>query len=393
MDINKIQEELKKQNIDGWLFYDFHNRDLLAYRILGLKEDQHVTRRWFYWIPKEGEPVKLVHSVEPDKLDSLPGKKIVYLPWKQLHEKLQSIIGPPKKVAMQYSPDNDIPYISIVDAGTIELIRKYGHTVVSSADLVQTFEAFIDEEAYKLMKKANEYVYKIKDEAFDLIRNKVYNNQEIKEYEVAHFILNRFKEEKMVGEGTPIVGVNEHPANPHFEPTPENSYIIKKGDTLLIDLWAKFNKPKGIFCDITWCGYIGDTPPDKYIKMFDTVIKARDRAVEFVKDKFAKKETCFGWEVDDACRQVVKDAGFGKYFVHRTGHSIGGECHGNGVNIDNLETKDNRKLMPGVCFSLEPGIYIPDEKLAVRTEIDVFINYEGKVEVTGPKQKELILLK
>ena len=393
MSIQRIQEELKKHNIDGWLLYDFHNRDVPSYRVLGLDEKKHTSRRWFYFIPAEGEPIKLAHSVEPTKLDALPGKKVVYLPWVQLHKELKDILGSPKKIAMQYSPNNEIPYISIVDAGTIELIRSFGHTIVSSADLIQTFEALIDEKSYKLMKKANELIYSIKDEAFDFVHKTVYDNKKLKEHEIADFILKRIEEEGMVSEGTPITGVNDHPADPHFEPTKENSYYVKKGDALLMDLWGKIDTPGGIFCDITWCGFIGDNPPAKYIEMFDTVMRARDAAVDFVTKRFEKGEPCYGWEVDDACRNVVKSAGYGDYFVHRTGHSIGEEVHGNGAHIDNLETKDNRQIVPGILFSVEPGIYIMKEKLAVRTEIDVFINYDGKIEVTGPMQKELVLLK
>lgn len=393
MDLKRIQEEIIKMNIDGWLFYDFQNRDVLSYRILGMDEKKHTSRRWFYYIPAEGEPIKLAHSVEPTKLDLLPGKKIVYLPWKQLHKELEEMLGSPKKIAMQYSPNNEIPYVSLVDAGTIELIRSFGHTIVSSADLVQIFEGFIDKKGYELLKNANKMVYQIKDEAYKLVFDSVKNGKQIKEYDVAKYILDRFAEEKMVTEGTPIIGVNEHPADPHFEPTSENSYIIKKGDTILMDIWAKYDAPKAVFCDITWCGFLGDNPPAKYVEMFDVVMRARDAAVKFIEDRFANGDPCYGWEVDDACRDVVRKAGYGEYFMHRTGHSIGEEVHGNSVHIDNLETKDNRQLAAGVCFSIEPGLYIMNEKLAVRTEIDVFIKYDGSVEVTGPKQTELLLMK
>lgn len=392
MDLGKIQSELKKANVDGWLFYDFHNRDLLAYRILGMDETGMTTRRWFYYIPTEGEPTRLAHSVEKTKLDSLPGKKLVYLPWEQQHALLKEILGPPKKIAMQYSPMNNIPYVSMVDGGTLELIRSFGHEVVSSADLVQMFESVIDEEGYKSHLEAGVLVHKIKDDAFEEIGKAVRNNTGTTEYDIAKFIDDRFKSDGLITEDTMIVGTNEHPADPHFEPTPENARQFKEGDTVLIDLWAKLDRPKAIFYDITWCGFIGTNPPPKYVEIWNTVVKARKTAVQFIRNKFAKGETCFGCEVDDACRSVVKDAGYGDYFVHRTGHSIGEEVHGNGVNIDNLETKEERQLVPGICFSIEPGIYLEEEKMAARTEIDVFITLDGEVVVAGEEQENLILI-
>ncbi len=391
MDLNRIQKTLKDRKIDGWLFYDFHNRDHLAYRILGLNSTKMATRRWFYFIPAKGEPKKLVHSVEKFKLDPLPGKKEIYLPWEQQHTLLKKMLGPKKKIAMQYSPKNNIPYISIIDAGTIELVKSFGHTIVSSADLVTEFEAYIDEKGYKLHLQAGKIIDKIRNEAFDLIKKSAYGNLTTTEYDVQQFILKRFKEEGLVTHNAPIVGTNDHPADPHFEPTLKNSRKFKKGDTVLIDLWGKKNVPEGIYYDITWVGYIGETPPKKYIEIFNVVKNARNAAVDFVKEKFSKNKKCYGWEVDDVCRNVVKKAGYGKYFVHRTGHSIGEEVHGNGANIDNLETKDERQLMPGACFSIEPGIYL-EGIMAVRSEINMFIKHDGEPIVTGEVQNEIILL-
>ncbi|HSG27168.1 MAG TPA: M24 family metallopeptidase, partial [Candidatus Krumholzibacterium sp.] len=350
------------------------------------------SRRWFYYIPAEGEPVRLVHRVEMSKLDSLPGKKVYYHPWVELHKELKNILGEPKSIAMQYSPLNNIPYTSIVDAGTIELIRSFGHEVVSSADLVQLFEAIIDEKGYKSHLKACDLIQKIKNEAFGQIDSAIREGREVTEYEIAMFILRRFEEDGIdPGHDMPIVGANDHPANPHFEPKEEGSYVFKKGDTVLIDLWGKCKEPGSIFYDITWCGYIGDDPPAKYIEIFNTVRDARVAAVEFVRKCFADGRPCYGWEVDDACRNVVKAAGYGDYFIHRTGHSIGEEVHGNGVHIDNLETKDERQLVPGICFSIEPGIYL-DGEMAARSEIDLFITLDGEVVVAGDEQSELVLI-
>ncbi|RCK73582.1 MAG: Aminopeptidase YpdF (MP-, MA-, MS-, AP-, NP- specific) [Ignavibacteriae bacterium] len=392
MNLKNIQSALRNRNIDGWLFYDFHNRDQIAYRILGLDSTKLATRRWFYFIPSKGEPKKLVHTVEKFKLDPLPGKKYVYLAWEEQHKLLRKILGRSKKIAMQYSPKNNIPYISIVDAGLYELIRSFGYKIVSSADLVSEFEAFIDEKGYELHIKAGKKIEKIKNEAFDLIGRSVRENLNLKEYDIQQFILKRFAEEGLVTHDAPIVGVNEHPADPHFEPTLENSRVFKKGDTVLIDLWAKLNVPNGIYYDITWVGYIGDKPPAEYEKIFNIVKQARDAAVNFVIERFAKKKICYGWEVDEVCRNVIKKAGYGRYFIHRTGHSIGSEVHGNGANIDNLETKDERQLMPGACFSIEPGIYL-EGKMAVRSEINMFIKHNGEPVVTGEIQKEIVLIK
>lgn len=391
MDLRRIQEALRARNLGGWLFCDFHNRDHLAYRILGLDATRMTSRRWFYFIPARGEPKKLVHSVEKGKLDSLPGRKSVYLPWEQLHASLKKMLGPAKRIAMQYSPKNNIPAVSLVDAGTIELVRGFGHKVVSSADLVQLFEAVIDERGYQLHKEAADRVDRIRAEAFARIRDGVRAGNGVSEYEITQFILRRFAEEGLTTSDAPIVGSNEHPADPHFESKPDNSRPFAVGDTVLIDLWAKRNVPGGIYYDITWSGYIGDTPPPRYLAIFETVVRARDAAIAFVQDRFAKGRPCAGWEVDEVCRSVVRKAGYGKLFVHRTGHSIGEETHGNGGNIDNLETRDDRRLMPGCCFSIEPGIYI-EGSMAVRTEINIFIRHDGVPEVTGEIQRELLLL-
>jgi len=392
MNLEKIQSEIRKQKIDGWLFYDFHNRDAMAYRILGLEWNKFTSRRWYYFIPADGQPVRLVSSVEATKLDALPGEKMVYRSYEQQHELIRKMLGKSRRIAMQYSPTNNIPYVSIVDAGTIELLRSFGVEIVTSANLVQTFEAIIDEEGYRLHLQAGEKVQRIKDEAFALIDRTIRTKEKITEFEVQQFIVNRFHEEGLTDDSDhPIVGVNEHPADPHFEPKEANSYVIKQGDTVLIDLWARENCDKGIYYDITWCGYVGKQPPAKYIEIFNVVRDARNAARDFIRNKFAQGERCFGYEVDDACRNIVAEAGYGDYFVHRTGHSIGHAVHGNGVNIDNLETKDERELVPGICFSIEPGIYLAGE-MAVRSEINVFITLDKQVVVAGNEQKDLILL-
>jgi Xaa-Pro aminopeptidase len=389
MELERIQQTLRDKGIDGWLFCDFHNRDHLGYRVLGLDPTKMTSRRWFYYVPAKGEPKKLVHSVEKGKLDALPGSKTVYLPWEQLHASLKKLLGKKKKIAMQYSPKNDIPYVSLVDAGIVELVKGFGHKIVSSADLVQIFESLIGDEGYGLHKEAGVIVDRIRREAFDQIRNAVATHSGTTEYDIQQFIMRRFSEHGLVTQDPPMVGTNDHPSDPHFECMREDARSFKPGDTVLIDLWAKKNVPGAIYYDSTWVGYIGSEPSKKYVEIFTVVKQARDAAIQFVKDRFAKGQACYGWQVDDVCRAVVKKAGFGKYFVHRTGHSIGEETHGNGVNIDNLETRDVRQLMPGCCFSIEPGIYLEGE-MAARTEINMFIRNEREAEVTGEIQNELV---
>ncbi len=391
MNVQRIQAALRERNIGGWLFCDFHHRDHLAYRVLGLDMTRMTTRRWFYFVPARGVPKKLVHSVEKGKLDTLPGTTQVYLSWEQLHASLRKMLGPKKQIAMQYSPKNNIPAVSLVDAGTIELIRSFGHKVVSSADLVQLFEAVIDEQGYATHCEAARIVDRIRGEAFAKISEGVRSNNGVSELAVTQYIMDRFTQEGLTTSDPPIVGSNEHPADPHFESTPGNDRPFRMGDTVLIDLWAKKNAPGAIYYDITWVGYIGDAPSPKYQELFATVIKARDAAVALVKEKFARKQPCYGWQLDDAARAVITKAGYGKYFVHRTGHSIGEETHGNGGNIDNLETRDDRLLMPGCCFSIEPGIYL-EGAMAVRSEVNVFIRHDGVPEVTGEVQQELVKL-
>ncbi len=391
-DIARIQKELAAAGVDGWLLYDFHNRDAIAYHVLGMDFGKFTSRRWFYWIPTQGAPVRLVSKVESTKLDVLPGEKRLYLSWRELHASLKEILGGAKTVAMQYSPTANIPYVSTVDGGTVDLVRSLGFEVVSSAGLVQTFEAVLDQKAYESHVEAGRRVQKIKDEAFALLGDTIRAGGTLTQYDVQQFIVGRFEEEGLDCKGEfPIVGADEQQADPHFEPRPDNSRPFKRGDKVLIDLWAKLAQPGAIFYDITWCGFIGSEPPAKYVEIFNTVRDARDAALAFVRERYASGDPVYGWEVDDACREVVVKAGYGDYFIHRTGHSIGEDVHGNGVNIDNLETRDERLLVPGICFSLEPGIYLAGE-MAARSEIDVFITPDGTVDVAGDMQRDLILI-
>ena len=392
MDLDSIQKALDESGLDGWLLCDFHHRDAMAYKILGLDASKQTTRRWFYYIPRRGRPIKLSHRVEPGKLEPLPGEQQFYLAHTELHERLAAMLGGRKKVAMQYSPMNNIPSVSVVDAGTVELVRSLGAEVVSSADLIQRFEAVTGEDGFQSHCEAGAKVQAIKDETFQAMDQALRAGRQISEFDLREFILARFADEGLATEGVPIVGFNDHAADPHFEPTAERAYVLHHGDTILLDLWARRISPPGLFYDITWCGFAGQEPPALYQEIWSVACAARDAGLEFVRRRVEAGERCHGWEVDDVVRRVVTRAGFGEVFLHRTGHSIGiQEVHGNGANLDNLETKDERLLVPGTCFSIEPGIYL-EGRVGVRSEINVFITPAGKVEVFGPIQKDLLLV-
>jgi Xaa-Pro aminopeptidase len=380
--LRDIQDALRQEGVDGWLFCDFRGSDPLAYRILGLDAGQISTRRWYYCIPTEGEPSGIVSSVEPRRLDQLPGVKRVFLSWQQLHAALAETLRGMKRVAMQYSPGNAIPYVSRVDAGTIELVRQLGIEVASSADLVQRFEAVWSADQWRSHLRAAKGVRETVDEAFSYIRQ----NTPVSEYAVQQFILRRFTERGLVANHPPIVAINAHSADPHFEPTPDSG-VIRPGDFVLIDLWAK--EPHGVYADYTWTGFMGKDLPERHQEIFSIVRNARDAAIAFVKERIGREQTFYGHEVDAAARKVIADAGYGGYFVHRTGHSIGEEVHGNGANMDGLETRDERRVLPGTCFSIEPGIYLAGE-FGVRSEVNVYVT-EREAVVTGtPMQTELV---
>lgn len=389
MFIQEIQKKVKEFGLDGWLFYDFHGRDPISYRVLKLDQRKLATRRWYYLIPATGEPKKLVHNIEKEKLDSLPGEKFIYLKWQERIELLKKILEGKKKIAMQYSPMNSIPYISTVDAGTIELVRSFGIEVVSSADLIQIFEAVLDDEEFASHKRAGEKIHKIMDICFKEIGERLRRNEEFTEFDIQQYILKLFDEERITSDGmSPIVAVNANAGNPHYEPTKELSEKIKKGDIVLLDVWGRENVDNSIYFDITWMGYAGTEIPEKFLKIFEIVKTARDKAVEFIRKRFSVGKEVFGWEVDDVARGYIRERGYEKFFIHRTGHSIGREVHGNGVNMDNLETKDERRLLPGILFSIEPGIYFDD--FGIRSEINVFISKKKEPMVTGPKQEEIV---
>lgn len=390
--VDRIQRALREQpGLDGWLFYDFRHLDPIAYRVLLLDPSIHVTRRWYYWIPAVGTPVKLQHRIEPHVLDGLPGEARLYVSWREQQAALGTLLQSATRIAMQYSPMNAIPYLSRVDAGTLELLRSWGLEVVTSADLVQQFEAVWDDAQLISHQVAASGLRAIVDETFTFIGTSLAAGHQLTEYGVQQYILSRMQARGLVTSSPPIAAVNAHSADPHYGPSAEGSAPIRRGDLVLIDLWAKQPEPRAVYADITWTGFVGAVVPARQQAVFQIVRQARDAAVAFVHQRVRDGAFPYGWEVDDVCRQVVQRAGYGEYFVHRTGHSIGEEVHGNGANIDNLETQDARRLLPGTCFSIEPGIYLPED-FGIRSELDVYVSADDAVVYGQPVQTELVAI-
>jgi Xaa-Pro dipeptidase len=383
VNLEAIQKALREEKVDGWLFYDHHHRDPIAYRILGLPDTTHVSRRWYYFIPAEGEPRKLTHRVERGKLDSLPGSGGVYSSWQELESGLGSMLQPFQKIAMQYSPRNAIMYVSLVDAGTIEVLRELGKNIVSSADLVSRFEAVLTAEQIASHYEAQRAI----DGVLQAGWKHMGNSSSLTEYQMMCWLREGMRRAGIADGYGPNVSVNANSSDSHYEPTAEHSKPIRKGDFVLIDIWGRMDRPETCTYDITWTGVVGREPSDRERQIFVLVAKARDAAVRTVQTAFSAGKQIAGWQADDAAREVIRNAGYGEYFTHRTGHSIATETHGNGANLDNLETHDERVILPHTCFSVEPGIYLPE--FGVRCEVNM-ITEPGKAVVTGPVQTELV---
>ncbi len=401
--IETLQEALRAEGLDGWLFYCFRGSDPIAENILKLDRSQITTRRWAYFVPAVGEPQKIVHIIEPHVLDTLPGVDRTYLAWQQLHEHLKaSILGAPllgapgegtprsgtPRVAMQYSPLNAIPYVSRVDAGTVELVRSFGVEVVSSADLVQVFEAVWSAGQLETHLYAVNHLREIVDVTFKETARRIRDGVATDEFDMQEFIWQEYEERGLISSDRPIVAINANSADPHYLPDKEHRAPIREDDFMLIDIWAKRPDAGSVYGDITWTGYLGKTVPAKHEAIFQVVRAGRDAAIHLVKNRY-REETLHGWEVDDAARTSIAGAGYGEYFIHRTGHSIHEEDHGNGANIDNLETQDSRKLMIGTCFSIEPGVYLKGD-FGVRSEVDVYLSPDGPVVTGTPIQEHVI---
>ena len=386
MNLAAIQSALGTRNIDAWLFYDHHHRDPIAYRVLGLPEHLMVTRRWYYLIPAQGEPVKLVHKIESGHLDTLPGKKLQYAGWQELFDQSKQLLGPYRDIAMQYSPNNLVFTVSLVDAGTVELIRGLGKNVVSAADLVAEFEATLSREQIQSHFAARDAIDSITAAAFEEIGRRARQGGTT-ELAMQQWLLEAFGREHLVTDDPPVVAVNAHSGNPHYAPSADSPTPIREGDFVLLDIWGKQDRPGSVYYDITWTGFVGKTPSDRMTEVFTVVRDARDRGVKKVQETIASGTAIAGWEVDRVVRDHIQKSGFGNYFIHRTGHSIGTEVHANGANMDDLEIHDERRILPNSCFSIEPGIYLPE--FGVRSEVNVLVRNHG-AEVTGKIQREIV---
>jgi Xaa-Pro aminopeptidase len=385
LDFPALQRTLATEGVDGWLLYDFHGSNPIAVSLAGLA-GKHTTRRWYYFIPATGTPKKLVHAIEPFTLDAMPGTKTTYAGRRQLEQGVSEMLRGSKVIAMEYSPECSIPYLSRVDGGTIDFIRRLGMRIVSSGDLVGRFEAAWSADEIKTHRAASEKLYRIKDRAFEYVGAKLSAGDAVAEYEVQQQMMQWFRDEGLITDNPPIVGAQENAGNPHYAPTREVSRAIRPDELLLLDLWGKLDQPGSVYADITWTGFAGD-PPAEIARAFDVIVAGRDAAVRKVQSAVAAGEPIHGWEVDRATRDVITQAGFGDKFIHRTGHSLGQEVHGNGVHMDDYETHDDRRLLPGTGFTIEPGIYT--STFGVRTEINMVVG-ERSAEVTGPCQQKLV---
>ena len=387
--IQEAQKRMKEIGAEGWLLYDFHKNNDLAHLFLEIPKHQMTTRRFFYWIPAEGEPVKIVHAIESHTLDAWPGEKRTFFSWQSLQKEVGEVLKRVKKVAMEYSPKNAIPYVSRVDGGTIDFIRSLGVEVISSGNFLPYFTAVLKESQAASHLRAAKELDRIVNGAWKWIAQHL--EEGISEYDAQQQICDAFKKADLIAEDLPIVAVNAHSADPHYIPKKNGSAPIRKGDFILIDLWAKEKGEEAVFADITRVGTASSKASLKQEEVFHIVRKAQKAAAELVKERFAHKKKVEGWEVDDAARKVIQKAGYGDFFIHRTGHSIEVSLHGSGAHMDNLEMHDERPLLPSTCFSIEPGIYLPEE-FGIRLEHDIYIHPDGKVQITGGEQDEIVCL-
>ena len=389
MDVPAIQDLLRRQDVPGWLLYDFRHSNPIAYRTLGLDEKRHATRRWYYFIPAEGAPRKLVSPLEPAILDSLPGERTIYRTWQEREAALASMLDGLSRVAMEYSPRGMVPYVSLVDGGTVELIRSFGVDVISSADLVQETVSRWGGAELQSHRQVSETLMGILEEAYAEVARCIRSGEQLTDYTLQRFMYRRYNDEGLISEAPPIVATNARASDPHYQPAKSQQTPIVEGDVLLIDFWAKLDRPRAMYADHTWMAFVGDRVPEMPAKIFGIVAEARDAAIDLVREAAADGRSLQGWQVDDAARHVIAEAGYGEFFVHRTGHNIGEETHGEGANMDDFETHDVRTVLPNTCFSVEPGIYLPE--FGVRSEVDVYYA-PPDVLVTGGPQRQMVAL-
>ncbi len=391
INVSAIQAALSAEGFDGWLLYDFHGSNAIAAEVtaVGRRGGHLATRRWYYLIPATGQPRGLVHAIERKVLSHLPGNVAVYAGREQLESGLRELVRGVHRVAMEYSPNGAIPYLGRVDAGTIEYLRSLGLDIVSSGDLVQRFAAVWDDEAVDTHMQASEKLHRVKERAFSAIRDRMSAGVPTTEYDVQQLMSGWFRDEGLVSDSPPIVAAAANSGNPHYMPTAAEHRPIRPGEIVLLDLWGKLDRPGAVFADITWVGYTGAQPPERFVKAFETVAAARDAAVTLVQRAAPVGQPLRGWQVDRAASSVLRSAGFAANILHRTGHSLGESVHGNGVNMDDYETHDDRRLLPGTGFTIEPGLYFDD--FGIRLEIDMLVRERDAI-VTGPIQQEIIAL-
>jgi len=393
MELERIQQALRDELVDGWLFYDFRKSNPIAYQVLGLPSQEMYSRRWFYFVPAQGTPTAVISAVEPHTLHSLPGQRLIFRTWQEMHTHIRSLLASGTRIAMEYSPMNAIPYISRVDAGTIDLVRSFGVDIVSSANLAQRFIAQLTEQQIASHREAGRRLMTLKDQFFAELSADLQAGRELDEYQVQQRFVELILQAGLaLPEGAPIVAVNANSGNPHYWPSSTQSSPIRHGDLVLFDFWSRLPINDAIYADYTWIAFAGmrDEIPTRQREVFEIVRNARDTAIAFVRERLAAGERVEGRQVDDVARNIIARAGYGDYFVHRTGHSIGTVEHGNGANIDNFETQDERVLLPYTCNSIEPGIYLPE--FGIRSEVDLLI-LEHDAEVTGvPVQEQIVPL-
>ena len=389
-ELEDVQAALAEDGLDGWLLYDFHGSNPIARSVAGLNGDgKMTTRRWFYLIPAQGAPRALVHAIEPDTLAHLPGDRARYAGRQALAHGLDALLSGMQTVAMEYSPDNAIPYIARVDAGTVEAVRRRGVQVVSSGDLVQRFEARWTPAQYAMHLEASAALYRVKDRTFESLAAAVGRGDPVTEYQVQQWMAQWFRDEGLVTDSGPVVAAMEHAGNPHYQPPAQGSRAIGRDELVLIDLWGKREQPGAVYADITWVCYTGAAVPDQFAAAFDAVVAGREAALALCDRAARQHDDLRGWQVDQAASAAIAAAGYAEQILHRTGHSLGEQVHGNGVHMDDYETRDERRLLPGTGFTIEPGVYFPH--FGVRTEINVFYD-EGQARASGPRQAAIVAL-
>ncbi len=390
INITKIQNLLCQTILGGWLIYDFRGSNSIAAELLELRPEALLTRRFFYWIPRKGTPLKFVSAIEQNLLPEVEGVEITYTSWHELQKLLIGNIPQDSPIAIEYSPQGALPYISKIDAGTFEMLQQLGFKLASSADLLQSLLQLTQKQIESHREAAN-HLDIIANAAWDYIEGQLTEAGHLNEFQVQQFMLREFEHRGLATDHPPICSVNGNAANPHYQPTANSHASIKNGDFILIDLWCKKNEPNAIYADIARAAVLRPHPSQLEQQVFNVITSAQNAAIELLQERYARRQPIHGFEVDDLCRKIIQEAGFGGFFIHRTGHNISTQVHGPGAHLDNYETHDARELIPGSCFSLEPGIYLPGQ-FGMRLEFDVLITLEGKIEITGGRQDKLVCL-